>query len=64
MAKPIGGEGSAEQGGSPSQSSTGPTAVTEVLMQKVKYYTFRALVFGSFVLMLAAPTRWHSLIGS
>jgi hypothetical protein len=32
-------------------------------MQKVKSYMFRGLVFGSFVLMLAAPTRWHCVFG-
>lgn len=27
-------------------------------MDRIKLHLYRAVVFGSFVLMLAAPTRW------
>jgi hypothetical protein len=30
-------------------------------MDRIKGHLFRAVVFGSFVLMLAAPTRWLCL---
>lgn len=64
MAVPVRGNGPAE--GHLAVTATGALPVAEVTndMDRIKGHLFRAVVFGSFVLMLAAPTRWLSLFSS